>query len=282
MRMVDSVLSSAVEDLQQRGGAFSSSSHHYQQSSERDSLLEAGGGGGEQQQQQQQQQQLLSISDVLKSAPSLALALDDSSRRTATAAAGSSIGAADTTAAAAVELRPSASASSPSHDQAVLHFATTAMVHKIEIIEDAASRGSAVSARLDVKLVPKKFQVFAGLFGFFYCGLFYSYSGWVTSYASGTGIASSSTEASYLTSQFFLWATVGSLLSVPMSVLFSTSFLLRVQLAFVVLGAFILVITGSSCRLLNLATATLGFGTSCVFPLLICLANDYKFTMYVN
>jgi hypothetical protein len=263
MRMVESVLSSAVDDLhhqEQQGGGVTSAgvdSRAYQYQDPEESKingLESNSGGD--------RQQLLSISDVLKSAASLATALDDNNHT------GNNT--------VAVELhRPDNS----ENTQMVLHFATPAMVEHIEIIEEAAARGNSVSASLDIKMVPVKFQLFAGLFGFFYCGLFYSYSGWVTSYASGSGIASTPAAASYLTSQYFLWVTVGSALSVPMSVLFSTSFLLRFQLTFVMIGALLLSCAGSSYDLLNIATATLGFGNSCIFPLLICVANDYKFTM---
>jgi 23S rRNA A1618 N6-methylase RlmF len=44
-------------------------------------------------------------------------------------------------------------------------------------------------------------------------------------------------------------------------------------------GAMVLLYAGTSYHLLNIATAVIGFGNSCIFPLLICLANDYHFTM---
>jgi hypothetical protein len=250
MGMVESVLSAAVNDLLQPGEV--SSHHDFEADHDEDK--------GEQ----------LTISDVLKSAPTLASALNNTSDPSGGGCYNGTNSSVEQQ--AVVEL-------SQSDTQVVLPFATSSMVESIEIIEVAASHGSAASASLDVKLVPRKFLFFAGMFGFFYCGLFYSFSSWITSYGAGTGIATTADEASYLTSHFFLWVTVGSVFSVPMSVIFSTSHLLRFQLFFVVLGAGQIMIAGHSYGMLSIATGTLGFGTSCVFPLLICLANDYKFTM---
>ena len=275
MGMVENALSTAVDDLQKQsnfdgGGVGIQQSYQGKGNVNHDGLE---GGQGE-----DDDAQLLSISDVLKSAPSLATALDSNSTPSggrSTCIRGPNGGESLLEQKAAVQL-------SENDNQVVLPYATSSMVEKIEIIEEAAAKGSTSSASLDVKLVPRKFLIFTGMFGFFYCSLYYSFSSWVTSYASGTGIATTAVEASYLTSQFFLWVTVGSALSVPMSVLFSTSTLLRFQLFFVTFGSAILMLASTSYSMLSIATGMLGFGLSCIFPLLICVAKDYKFTMYVK
>jgi MFS family permease len=156
-----------------------------------------------------------------------------------------------------------------------LSFATPSMVSKLEVILEDNN-----NTTVGVTLVPFKFRVFTGLFALFFSGLFYSFSGWVTSYASITGIATSSADASHLTSVFFFWVTAGSLFSVPCSVIFSTTVLLRYQLTFALMAAVITVLLGVvSYYWLTVSTALFGYGLSCVFPLIICLANDYKFTM---
>lgn len=198
-----------------------------------------------------------SISEVLELAPRLTRAL--------------SLCNGDQSANASVRIPSPSKASEP--DLHVLSYATTSMIEKIDLIEEATG------ASVDIKIVPLKFSVVICVFSFFYYGLFYAFSGWVTSYASSTGIAASANDASALTSQYFLWITVGSVISVAWSVLFSTTTLLRFQLCVVATGSVILLFVGSSYQLLNIATAVFGFGNSCIFPLLICVANDYQLTM---
>lgn len=74
--------------------------------------------------------------------------------------------------------------------------------------------------------------------------------------------------------------TLGSIVSIPCAVWISTTSMLRFQLCVVLLGVTVLVtLAWSSFRYLEIATAVMGFGNSCIFPLILCLCNDYGFTM---
>jgi hypothetical protein len=246
MKLVDSVLSKTVEGIRQNDLSASASTVMADESASLARHVD--------------HTTTPSISEVLESAPRLTRALiqrkDDQSISTS------------------VRLQSSGSDASQSESSPqVLSYATASMVLKIDIIEETAGVG------VDIKIVPVKFSLVMGLLVFFYYGLFYSFSGWVTSYAFSAGIAPTTNDASALTSQYFLWVTVGSAVSVPWSVLVSTTTLLRFQLFVVAAGAMVLLYAGTSYHLLNIATAVIGFGNSSIFPLLICLANDYHFTM---
>lgn len=156
-----------------------------------------------------------------------------------------------------------------------LAFATPSMVSHIEEIETHAHHRP-----LGVTLIPMQFQYYLCVFLFMCYGIFYSYGGWITSYSMMTGLAATEADASYLTSVFFMWVTVGSVLSVPLAVLASTTTLLRLQLGVVGAGVTVLITVGiRSYQWLAVASALTGYGVSCIFPLVVCLGSEYDFTM---
>ncbi|KAJ1402650.1 hypothetical protein B484DRAFT_368175 [Ochromonadaceae sp. CCMP2298] len=131
-----------------------------------------------------------------------------------------------------------------------------------------------------IVLVPLSFRLLLGAFVVAYFGMFHSYSGWIASYSMVRHLTLHSSQAARLTSTYYTFLTLGSALSIPLSVYVSSTALLRVQLCIVAIGAILLVLEGwESLFYLTVATAFLGYGNSCIFPLALCLANDYGYTM---
>ena len=151
-----------------------------------------------------------------------------------------------------------------------LSFATHNIVGKMEEADMSTQ----------IYLIPFSVKVSLILMSCLYMGMNYAFGGWITSYALIRGSTSSSDDASSLTAIYYLLIAVGSIISVPCAVWISTSIMLRFQLAVVLSGSvFLGLFTSDSFLLLSIATATVGVGNSCIFPLILTMVNDYGYSM---
>ena len=151
-----------------------------------------------------------------------------------------------------------------------LSFATHNIVGKMEEAD--------VSTQ--IYLVPFSVRVSLTLMSSLYMGMYYAFGGWISSYALIRGSTSSSDDASSLTATYYLLTAVGSVISVPCAVWISTSTMLRFQLVVVLCGSVILgLLANDSFLFLSVATAIMGVGNSCMFPLILTMVNDYGYSM---
>lgn len=122
------------------------------------------------------------------------------------------------------------------------------------------------------------------IFYFFYVGLESGYGGWVSSYAINLGLSSS--QSAYIASLFYFSISIGRIVSVPLSLRYQPSMLIRMQLSITVAGAALAVYVqrsglGSGSLFLTCATATItiGYGISSIFPIGLTLVHEYMLIM---
>jgi fucose permease len=117
------------------------------------------------------------------------------------------------------------------------------------------------------------------LFYFIYVGLETGYGGWIPTYAIERSIAKNDAEGAYLASIFFFAISAGRLAAIPLASFYTPNFLLRVQLSIVIVGMVLVVTIGTGqvgYSGLAIATAVLGYGVSCIFPLGLSVTQDFN------
>jgi fucose permease len=113
-------------------------------------------------------------------------------------------------------------------------------------------------------------------FFFVYVGTECAYGAWVTTFALRTGATDSQDQAAFCAAIFWAALAFGRVLAIPLAVYFTTTALLRAQLALTVVGSLLTVtLAHQSYQLACGASAVLGFALSSIFPLAMMLALDY-------
>lgn len=117
--------------------------------------------------------------------------------------------------------------------------------------------------------LPNSIRVLLFLFYFIYVGLETGYGGWIPTYAVERKIAKNDAEGAYLASIFFFAISAGRLTAIPLAAIYTPNFLIRIQLAIVIIGMILVTVIGNGIIGyigLSIATGVLGYGISCIFP----------------
>lgn len=164
------------------------------------------------------------------------------------------------------------------HSQAnvnrTLSFATPQIV---EYIQDRPKE-------FNVNLLSNFVRMTLAFFVCWHIGLLYSYGGWIGTYIVMRGIEGPQHHGSLgaglqITTLYYICQTVGSIYSVPASVMFSTTTLMRFQLFLLIAGTSLLFFTFSPYYFTAISACTMGLSLSCIYPLAMTVVNDYGGTM---
>eukprot|EP01038_Epipyxis_sp_PR26KG_P017073 gene17073-23487_t len=129
-------------------------------------------------------------------------------------------------------------------------------------------------------VIPFHFTVILFLFYFIYVGIETGYGGWIPSYSLYVNVTTSHERAAYLTAIFWGFITLGRFTSIFASLSYSTSFLMRLQLAISLIGSILLMgIANSTYNYSILVSAIYGIGMSSIYPLGLTLITDYGYKM---
>ena len=159
-----------------------------------------------------------------------------------------------------------------------------------EIISNAANEsnmrdGNCLEAsKLDTavidRTIPIVVQVLGFLFFFIYVGIETGFGGWIPTFSLKTGVAKTESKAAYLTAVFYGSLAAGRIISVPVSIFFSSTSMIRGQLLISLVGGIVFFFFGSlAYTSIYLSCAILGAGLSGLFPLMLVLPVDYGFEM---
>lgn len=116
------------------------------------------------------------------------------------------------------------------------------------------------------------FLILLTLVLFLFVGAEGSFGGWIFSYASATGIGSTS-AAGFMTSLFWISLTFGRLVSIPLARRFSMEKILLADIAGCVMSLLFLCLVRGSETSLWLGTFGIGFSLASIFPTVFSLAE---------
>ena len=138
-------------------------------------------------------------------------------------------------------------------------------------------------AHFGIELLPPFGRILLIHFVFWQIGLLYSTGGWMSAYLDMSGVHSRSRDisstATMVTTLFYISQTIGSIISVPASMFFSTSTLMQLQLGTCLFGCVLLLLPTSPFMTSVIASCSMGLGLSCLYPLAMGIVNDYGITM---
>lgn len=135
------------------------------------------------------------------------------------------------------------------------------------------------AASEDYWILPNSIRACLFCFYFIYVGLETGYGGWIPTYALEMSIAKNDADAAYLASIFFFSISAGRLAAIPLASIYTPNFLLRIQLVIVIIAMILVVTIGTGAMGysgLAIATAVLGYGVSCIFPLGLSVTQDFQ------
>jgi hypothetical protein len=138
---------------------------------------------------------------------------------------------------------------------------------------------SLVAAAEDYWILPNHLRLCLFFFYFVVVGLETGYGGWISTYAIKKAIAKTDSGGAYLASVFFFAVSAGRLAAIPLASLYTPNFLLRIQLTIVIVGVVLVATIGMGqvgYTGLSIATAVLGYGLSCIFPLGLSVTQDFN------
>jgi len=152
---------------------------------------------------------------------------------------------------------------------------------------------------MSIVLVPHNVRLLLALFVFWDLGLLCAYGAWISTYVEtfdlddGMGHSISEHDAQSAAAQvlaiFYATQIIGSILSVPASVVFSTTALLRCQLVLAVAAGVLMCVphaayssAGWLIAVTGLEAGLMGLALGCMYPLIMTVVNDYGATMYVT
>jgi len=155
---------------------------------------------------------------------------------------------------------------------------------------------SSKAKAMGIVLVPRNVRIILAALVFWELGLLCAYGGWIGTYVETFDLQSrhnqpftvddAESAAAEILAVFYGAQIVGSILSVPVSVIVSTSALLRCQLLLAVLAGVLMCVPhsvyGSVEWLLMMTGAQaglMGLALGCMYPLIMTVVNDYGATM---
>mmetsp|Transcript_14900 Transcript_14900/g.22417 ORF Transcript_14900/g.22417 Transcript_14900/m.22417 type:complete len:592 (+) Transcript_14900:89-1864(+) len=160
-----------------------------------------------------------------------------------------------------------------------LSFATSRIAQKVESFAEVLPDPT-LPAIIHVTLVPTSVCILLASMTFVYLGLASAYAGWIPSYVLISGMSSDPSDIAHVSSLYYMCGAVGCILSVPLSVWFSTTSMMRFHLA--IIGASIITLLfmqSITLVALDVASALMGYGLSAIIPLTLTVVNDYGLTM---
>ena len=155
---------------------------------------------------------------------------------------------------------------------------------------------SSKAKAMGIVLVPRNVRIILAALVFWELGLLCAYGGWIGTYVETFDLQSrhnqpftvddAESAAAEIIAVFYGAQIVGSILSVPVSVIVSTSALLRCQLMLAVLAGLLMCVPHSvysSVEWLLMMTGAqaglMGLALGCMYPLIMTVVNDYGATM---
>jgi fucose permease len=129
-------------------------------------------------------------------------------------------------------------------------------------------------------LVPIIIRVLMAFFFFLYVGIETGFGGWIPTYALDSGIVTQESEASYMASVFYGSLALGRIISIFVAIFFSSTAMIRYHLCVCALGSLLFLFDhNSNASTVYLSAAILGYGLSCIFPVMLVLFTDYGMQM---
>jgi hypothetical protein len=146
--------------------------------------------------------------------------------------------------------------------------------------EEEEFPSSAEFETFGIFLIPRTVRNYLAAMMFVYLGTVSSIAGWLPTFVMARNLGGGDlAEGAFVASVFFFSSLVGSVASVPCSVYFSTSNLLRGHILLVLLGSVVCLFAGTSIAVLCLGTGVMGYGFSAIVALSLTVVNDYGYTM---
>ena len=142
------------------------------------------------------------------------------------------------------------------------------------VVDDAV----AVAAQEPPVAVPPPLSVRAllAIFFFVYVGTECAFGAWISTFALDTQVTDSLEAAAFTAAVFWAALAFGRVVAIPLAVYFSTTGMLRTQLALSVVGAVLAVtVAHKTYALVCVASAVNGYALSSIFPLAMTLVSDY-------
>lgn len=128
-------------------------------------------------------------------------------------------------------------------------------------------------------IAPMYLRIIASTFFFLYVGSETGFAGWLPTYALNAGITTSYAKAAYLSATFWAALTVGRIVAIPMAIYFSSTFMIRLQLALSVFSTFLSLFVMNNYASATFIAAFVGFSLSSMFPVMMTIVGEYGFKM---
>jgi len=132
---------------------------------------------------------------------------------------------------------------------------------------------------IGINIAPISASIMLACFSFLIIGLLYSYGAWISVYAIQRYIPGGNATGVHIATMFYMSQTIGSIVSVPLAVAFSSTSLLRCQMVILLVGAILLSAPLSLYTSTMVSACLVGYALSCMYPLVVALVNDYGCTM---
>ena len=131
-----------------------------------------------------------------------------------------------------------------------------------------------------VNIAPLSVRLLTFLFFIVYVGAETGYGAWITTYALERHVTDSEEQAAYVSAYFWTALTFGRLVAIPIAIVTTTTFMMRMQMALCVISSILIVLFSStSYASIILVSFFYGYALSSIFPLLMTFLTDYGFTM---
>jgi fucose permease len=139
------------------------------------------------------------------------------------------------------------------------------------IDEEGENQEKSIPAPLYLKMLMASFF-------FIYVGAESGFAGWIPVYVLDEGVTDNESKAAYMSAIFWAALTVGRVLSIVLAIFFSSTVLIRIQLALGVLSCFLSVtVMTVSYSTAAFVSGFVGFALSSMYPVMITLVENYGF-----
>lgn len=153
-------------------------------------------------------------------------------------------------------------------------------------VAEFVRKEQAQGVSVGVTFMPPSVMLVLTVFYVVYIGLYYSYGGWIKTYVDlrgiqyiPTGYADPQPAGLFVSAMYYASLLTGSILSIPLAVVFSTTTLLRIHLFVLSLGMVALLLPLSQFVVTVVSAVFVAYGISCISGLAMTLVNDYAITM---
>ncbi len=116
------------------------------------------------------------------------------------------------------------------------------------------------------------------IFLFVYVGLIIGFSGWIPYYALESDVTSSYSRAAYLSSIFYIALTVGRFISIGLSVYWTSSAILKLELSLLIVSAVLgLVLLDLNYAATASITALISLSLCAIYPIMLTIVDEFHY-----